>query len=57
MIPEDPIILLSFVNTQLRDKCKNLKDFCVEYDVNEDLIRNKLKRINYIYSDSENRFI
>ena len=27
-LPEDPVILYSFVNTQLRDKYSSLDDFC-----------------------------
>lgn len=57
MIPKDPVMLLSFVNTQLRDKSINLHDFCIEYSVNENYIIDKLKSINYIYSEKENKFI
>lgn len=57
MIPKDPVMLLSFVNTQLRDKCVNLNDFCNEYNVDENDIIDKLKSINYIYSEKENKFI
>lgn len=57
MIPKDPVMLLSFVNTQLRDKCLSLNDFCNEYNVDENDIIDKLKSINYIYSENENKFI
>lgn len=57
MIPKDPLMLLSFVNTQLRDKCVSLNDFCNEYNVDENVIIDKLKSINYIYSEKENKFI
>ncbi len=57
MIPKDPVMLLSFVNTQLRDKNIDLQDFCIEYNANENDIIDKLKSINYIYSEKENKFI
>lgn len=57
MIPNDPCMLLSFVNTQLRDKNINLKEFCIEYDENEENIKDKLKSIDYIYSEEENKFL
>ncbi len=57
MIPENPAILLSFVNTQLRDKCSDLEDFCKEYNVSENHIKDKLESINYYYSDDENQFV
>lgn len=57
MIPKDPVMLLSFVNTQLRDKCVSLNDFCNEYNADENDIIDKLKSINYIYSEKENKFI
>ena len=31
-LPKDPVILLSFVNTQLRDFYENLDDFCSAHD-------------------------
>ena len=57
MIPKDPVLLLSFVNTQLSDKNIDLQDFCIEYNANENDIIDKLKSINYIYSEKENKFI
>ncbi len=32
MLPKDPVILLSYVNTRLRDGCTSLEDFCLEED-------------------------
>lgn len=57
MIPKDPVMLLSFVNTQLRDRCSNLKEFCAEYDVSQEDITSKLKEIDYTYSSDVNQFI
>lgn len=57
MIPKDPVMLLSFVNTQLRDKYNNLDDFCMEYNLSREEITLKLKQIDYFYSKKINQFI
>ena len=43
--PKDPIILLSFVNTQLRDNYSNLDDLCKALEINKDELIEKLKKI------------
>jgi len=56
MIPQDPFILLSWVNTQLRDNYPSLADLCGGEDVSrEDLIA-KLAAIGYRYDEAQNRF-
>ena len=57
MIRKDPIMLLSFVNTQLRDNCNNLEEFCLLYNVNKTDIVTKLESISYNYSYKLNQFI
>lgn len=56
-IPNDPMMLLSFVNTQLRDNYASLEGFCEAYEVDENEIRNKLSKIDYEYDESLNKFI
>ena len=56
-LPKDPVILLSFTNTQLRDNFSDLSEFCKAFMVNEDEIRNKLSSINYEYDNNKNQFI
>lgn len=55
-IPNDPAILLSYINTQLRDNYKNLDDLCKSLDVSEADIVNRLKSIGYSYDEKLNRF-
>ena len=57
MIPKDPIILLSFVNTKLRDECENLDVFCERYDVDKNYIITALGNIQYRYNPNSNQFI
>lgn len=57
MLPQDPAILLSFVNTRLRDGCPSLEEFCGEFDVDVTQITEKLSQIGYEYNPQENRFM
>ena len=57
MLPNDPIILLSYINTKLRDECKSLDDFCEKYEVDKADIIKKLKEVNYTYNSSRNQFV
>jgi hypothetical protein len=56
-LPKDPVILLSFVNTQLRDHFNNLTEFCKAYVVEQDDITNALSAIDYEYDSRKNQFI
>lgn len=56
-IPNDPMILLSFINTKLRDFYKSLDDFCEDTNCNKDEIVAKLNSIGYEYSADLNKFI
>ncbi len=57
MIPNDPIMLLSYVNTQLRDNYSSLDDLCASLDVEKQIILDKLKAVNYEYSEELNKFV
>lgn len=56
-MPKDPVMLLSFVNTQLRDNYNSLEELCKSYMISEKEITNKLKSINYEYNTEKNQFI
>lgn len=56
MIPKDPVILLSFINTQLRDYYKTLEDLCQSLDINQEELTEKLNIIDYHYNPSANQF-
>ena len=49
MIPKDPIMLLSYVNTQLRDNYSSLADFAASNGLNEAELTEKLASIGYTY--------
>ena len=56
-LPKDPVMLLSLINTKLRDYNSSLDDFCKENDLNEDEIKEKLEMIDYHYSKERNQFV
>lgn len=55
-LPDDPAILLSFINTMLRDKYKDLDALCEDYNVDKSELTGKLRIIGYEYSSEHNRF-
>ena len=57
MIPKDPSILLSFVNTKLRDEFPSLSELCAALDADETGIRDTLASLDYHYDRSRNQFI
>ena len=57
MIPRDPVILLSFVNTKLRDEFHSLSEFCAALDADEAAIRETLAALNYEYDTGRNQFV
>lgn len=56
-LPKDTMMLLSFVNTQLRDNYDSLTEFCQVYKADEGEIVEKLKSIDYEYDAELNKFI
>jgi len=57
MIPKDPIMLLSYVNTMLRDKYSSVTELCKACGVEENEIREILKTVDYEYDEKVNQFI
>ncbi len=56
MLPNDPAILLSVINTKLRDQYSSLAALCDDLDVSEEEIKSKLAAIGYEYDANQNRF-
>ena len=57
MIPEDPNMLLSYINLKLRDFYPSLSELCEDLDIDEASIREKLLSIHYQYDEASNRFV
>ena len=56
-IPNDPAMLLSFVNLKLRDYYKSLDEMCDDLGVVREDITAKLAQIDYEYDEEQNRFV
>ena len=56
-LPKDPVMLLSVVNTNLRDFYSNLDEFCKAKDADKQEIIEKLKMIEYTYDEEKNQFV
>ena len=55
-IPADPFILLSYINTKLRDDYASLTELCEDLDAEESQITKPLEAIGYLYDPETNRF-
>ena len=55
-IPNDPMILLSFVNTKLRDEYSTLEEFCKEHDLDVESLKKKLEEIGFQYNTELKQF-
>ena len=56
-IPQDPIILVSYVNTKLRDQFATLEELCRTCELNEEELRKTLDSIDYQYDETTNQFV
>lgn len=56
-LPKDPVMLLSVVNTQLRDLYPNLEELAKAHMVKKEEIEEALKGINYFYDENQNKFV
>lgn len=56
-LPKDPVMLLSVVNTQLRDKYPSLDELAAAHMVEVENIKEKLATIQYEYNPEINQFI
>ena len=57
MIPKDPMILLSYVNTQLRDSYPSLEALAEGLEVDQEDLVKKLAGIDYEYDAQRNQFV
>lgn len=59
MIPQDPVMLLSYLNTQLRDNYSSLDQLFEGLDLSkeeQEKMISKLASIGYTYDNEQNRF-
>lgn len=56
-IPNDPVILLSFLNTKLRDHYSSLSALCDDLSQDETALTQKIAAIGYTYDSDKNQFL
>ena len=56
-LPNDPVMLLSFINTQLRDTYESFDDFATAFQLDGNTILEKLEQIDYGYDETVNQFV
>ncbi|WP_251967981.1 DUF4250 domain-containing protein [Parabacteroides sp. AD58] len=55
-LPKDPMILFSFINTNLRDNYKSLDELCEDMHVNKKNIVEELESVGFEYNPNQNKF-
>lgn len=55
--PKDPVMLLSVVNTKLRDYYTSLDALCEDMQTEKQKIIDTLKGIDYEYDESRHQFV
>ncbi len=56
-LPSAPFILLSVVNTKLRDQYTDLDKLCEDLDEDKEHLVQALAGVGYVYSSEQNQFI
>ncbi len=56
MLPSDPTILLSYLNTKLRDEYASLEELCTALDLSEAELRSVLAAAGFAYDAERNCF-
>ena len=57
MLPHDSVMLLSYVNTQLRDRDASLAALCDREDADKQALCAALAEIGYEYNAEQNQFV
>ncbi|MBR0464232.1 MAG: DUF4250 domain-containing protein [Clostridia bacterium] len=57
MLPKDVNILLSVVNTKLRDEYASLSDLCASLDEDEQDVKTRLGEAGWVYDGAANAFV
>lgn len=55
-LPNDPVILMSYLNTQLRDSYPSLEELCRSMNLDQEQLLQKLAAAGFTYHASTNQF-
>ena len=53
----DPNMILSLINTKLRNDYKTLKELCDDLGLDESIITERMQEIDKIYDEKTNQFV
>ena len=56
-IPNDPMILLSYINTQLRDFYPDMEELCRALGVEREAVDRRLAAVDYVYDRERNQYV
>ena len=56
-LPKDPMMLVSFINTELRDRFPNLERFAKAHLVDGEELKKKAALVGFEYDEKLNRFV
>ena len=56
MLPKDPVMLMSFLNTKLRDQYDSLEALCDDLELNRDELTIRLQEAGFDYDPEQNQF-
>ncbi len=56
MLPKDPFMLMSVLNTKLRDRYDSLEALCDDLELNRDELTIRLQEAGFDYDPERNQF-
>ncbi|MEY8395241.1 DUF4250 domain-containing protein [Lachnospiraceae bacterium 45-P1] len=56
-IPKDPAMLLSYINTQLRDFYPSMSELCKALSISKEEVDRTLASIDYRYEEDRNQYV
>lgn len=56
MLPKDPMILLSYLNTKLRDEYPSLEALCEDIELDQGALEETLGAVGFRYDPDRKRF-
>ena len=56
-IPKDPVMLLSYLNTQLRDFYPDMDELCRPLDLDRKTVDEAMASIDYAYDSAKNQYV
>lgn len=55
-LPNDPFMLLSFINMKLRDFYPSLSELCDDLEIDREILETRLKEVGFEYNEELNKF-